>query len=235
MKIYNITFPLYLPEWAYRTLHSLKQKLTASRITLDLSGDRVLEWSFIASRIGRYANNDSYVLDFGCGNGTLTFAAASLGARVLAIDLMPLQFAPIYSAIEFRQTDVMKLDNSIERFDLVLNCSTIEHVGLGGRYNSTEKPDGDLEAMQKLRRLMKTKGIMLLTMPVGQDAVISPLHRIFGPQRLPRVIEGFQVIESLFWRKVAHNVWMSCSQKEAYAEVGNDHYYALGCMVLQKD
>ena len=76
---------------------------------------------------------------------------------------------------------------------------------------------------------------MLLTLPVGQDAVISPLHRIFGPQRLPRLLEGYQVIDSLFWKKDVHNVWMACSQREAYAEVGNYHYYALGCMVLQKD
>jgi hypothetical protein len=82
---------------------------------------------------------------------------------------------------------------------------------------------------------MKSKGIMLLTLPVGQDAVISPLHRIFGPQRLPRLIKGFHVIESLFYRKDMQNIWMACSQREAYAEVGNDHYYALGCMVLLKD
>jgi hypothetical protein len=89
--------------------------------------------------------------------------------------------------------------------------------------------------MQKLRRLMKPKGIMLMTLPVGQDAVISPLHRIFGPQRLPRLLEGYKIIESLFFRKEVHNVWAACSQREAYTEVGNDHYYALGCMVLQKD
>lgn len=69
--------------------------------------------------------------------------------------LMPLQFDPVYSSIEFRQTDVMQLDDSGERFNLVLNCSTIEHVGLGGRYNSTEAPDGDLEAMQEAARVAK--------------------------------------------------------------------------------
>jgi len=211
-----------------------KLKISRKNALPNLSGDRDVEWTFVASRIGRYANKDSYVLDFGCGVGTLSLAAASLGARVLAIDLLPMKYVPVYSTIEFRKTDVMQLDDLNERFNLVLNCSTIEHVGLGGRYNSTEAPDKDLEAMQKLRKLIKQKGIMLLTLPIGQDAVIRPLHRIYGSQRLPRLLEGYKIIESLFLRKDANNVWISCSQKEAYAQVGNDHYYALGCIVLQK-
>jgi 2-polyprenyl-3-methyl-5-hydroxy-6-metoxy-1,4-benzoquinol methylase len=201
-----------------------KLKLSRKIALPNLSGDRDVEWPFVASRIGRYANKDSYVLDFGCGIGTLSLAAASLEARVLAIDLLPLQFAPIYSSIEFRQTDVMQLDDSSESFDLVLNCSTIEHVGLGGRYNSVNALDGDLEAMQKLRKLIKPKGIMLLTLPMGQDAVISPLHRIFGAKRLPRLLEGYKIIESIFFRKNVHNVWTACSQWEACTEAGNDHY-----------
>lgn len=233
MRKIDLALPLYIPEKIYNILRQIR--IAGKPNIRNLQGDRDVEWTFVASRIGRYANKDSYVLDFGCGIGTLSLAAASLGARVLAIDLMPLQFVPVYSSIEFCQTDVMQLDDSSVSFDLVLNCSTIEHVGLGGRYNATAAPDGDFAAMQKLQRLMNPQGIMLLTLPVGQDAVISPLHRIYGPQRLPRLLEGYQIIESLFWRKDTHNVWTACSQKEAYAEVGNDHYYAFGCMVLQKD
>ena len=28
-----------------------------------------------------------------------------------------------------------------------MNCSSVEHVGLSGRYGSSERPDGDIEAM----------------------------------------------------------------------------------------
>jgi hypothetical protein len=31
-------------------------------------------------------------------------------------------------------------------FDTVINCSTVEHVGLPGRYGGPSIPDGDLEA-----------------------------------------------------------------------------------------
>lgn len=201
----------------------------------DLSGDRQIEWSYTAAWIGYYANQEAYVLDFGCGLGALSFVAASLGATVLAIDLMPQGFETTYPNIEFRQTSVMLLDESYDKFDLVINCSTIEHVGLSERYNSTEAPDGDFDAMRKLLRLLKPGGIMLLTLPIGQDAVFRPLHRIYGPERLPRLLEGYQIVESQFLRKDSRNIWMLCEQEEAMSEIGNDHYYALGCMVLRKN
>jgi SAM-dependent methyltransferase len=199
----------------------------------NLLGDRDLEWTYVAARIGRHAGSDSQVLDFGCGIGVLSLAAASLGASVLAIDLMPQQFETGYPNIEFRQADVATLDAKHEQFDLIINCSTIEHVGLSGRYNSIEAPDGDLEAMAKMRNLLKQSGTLLLTLPIGNDDVIKPLHRVYGQERLPRLLEGYRALESSYWRKDQRNVWLLCSREQAMAEIGSDHYYALGAMVLQ--
>jgi SAM-dependent methyltransferase len=199
----------------------------------NLLGDRDLEWTYVAARIGRHADSDAQVLDFGCGIGVLSLATASLGASVLAIDLMPQQFETGYSNIEFRQTDVATLDETQRQFDLIINCSTIEHVGLSGRYDSIEAPDGDLAAMSKMRLLLKPGGTMLLTLPIGNDDVIMPLHRIYGSERLPRLLEGYRELESSFWRKDPRNVWLPCSREQAMAEVGCDHYYGLGAMVLQ--
>ena len=215
-------------------VHRLPPKKRGEGVSAqDLTGDRELEWTYVAARIDRYTGVDSRVLDFGCGVGWLSMAAASLGARVLAIDLLPQQFQRWYPNIEFRQADVMTLDEESNTFDLVLNCSTIEHVGLSGRYGAHEAPEGDLEAMQKLRRLLKSGGHMLLTLPVGQDAVFLPMHRVFGSLRLPRLLEGYRVVESTFWHKDVRNLWMQCRREEVIAEAGNDHYYGLGCMVLQ--
>lgn len=198
----------------------------------DLTGDRELEWTYVSARIGRYADRTSRVLDFGCGDGHLTFAAGSLGASVLAVDLGEPSFPVVYPTVAFRKADVMSLDED-EGFDLVICCSTIEHVGLAGRYGVVaENPDGDLLAMGKLRRMLKHGGHMLLTVPVGLDAVIKPLHRIYGPERLPRLLEGFRVVESLYFLKDGRNRWVPCSGSAAMAEPGGAGYYALGLMVL---
>ena len=200
----------------------------------DLTGDRDIEWSYCASRVGRYALPRAAVLDFGCGGGFLTQAAGSLGCEVLAVDLMPAQFDLVYQDVEFRESDVMDLSESEHAFDLVINCSTIEHVGLGGRYGSGEDADGDLAAMGKLRRLMKPDSRMVLTLPVGLDAVFAPFHRVYGEERLARLFEGFDVAEEDYLRKDERNTWFECSRQEATSDIGTERYYALGLMVLTK-
>jgi hypothetical protein len=202
-------------------------------LALDLTGDRDIEWSYVAARIGRFAGPGKTVLDFGAGSGVLSLAAGSTGARVLAIDLMPLQFPLSYSNIEFRKLDVMDLHEEDGLYDLIMNCSTIEHVGLAGRYGSTDRPDGDIEAMAKLRSLLAPNGHMVLVLPVGQDEAFRPFHRVYGPERLPRLLDGYRVQESSYLRKNAHNEWVVCEQEEALSETGSARYYALGAMVLQ--
>ena len=200
---------------------------------LDLTGDRHIEWSYAAARVSRFAGPGKSILDFGAGSGFLSLAAGSTGARVLAIDLMPLQFPLSYPNIEFREEDVMDLSEEDGRFDLIMNCSTIEHVGLGGRYGSADRPDGDIKAMAKLRSLLAPGGHMVMVLPVGQDAVFSSLHRVYGKDRLSRLLDGYRVLESSYLRKNARNEWIACDREEALSVAGSARYYALGAMVLQ--
>lgn len=200
-----------------------------------LKGDRDIEWSFIVARVGRFVTADSHVLDFGCGLGTLAMVAAQLGARVLAIDLMPRRVPYTFDNLDFEQVDVADLPDS-RKFDLVINCSTIEHVGLAGRYNSKDAADGDVDAMRRLHELIVPGGHMLLTLPLGPDQVIAPLHRTYGTQRLPRLLQGYDVLESAAWRKTDDpcDEWIGCTVDEAQQTVGNDHYYAIGGFVLRR-
>jgi len=194
-------------------------------VTFDLTGDRDVECGYVIERLGELAGKS--VLDFGCGSGFLSLAAARAGANVLAIDLLPLQFQ-LLPNIEFRHIDVMDVEGS---FDLVMNCSTIEHVGLAGRFEAQDEPDGDIEAMGRLKNLLT--GQMILTLPVGRDAVYSPLHRVYGAERLPRLLEGYNVVESSYFHKLEGNRWVSSSYEDALSTQGSESYYALGTMVLQ--
>lgn len=144
--------------------------------------------------------------------------------------------------LEFRRGDILIDEFETASFDLVINCSAIEHVGLSGRYGvDTGIGDGDLQAMRRLADLMKPGGLMLLTIPVGRDAVFEPMTRIYGSERLPRLIDGFAVETESYWIKDDANRWFECDRETALAvETWADspspleNFYGIGCFRLRK-
>ncbi|MGE0607021.1 MAG: DUF268 domain-containing protein [Pirellulales bacterium] len=81
------------------------------------------------------------------------------------------------------------------QFDAALSISSIEHDGLG-RYGDPINPRGDLRAMQDMRELLKPDGLLFLAVPVGRDALVWNAHRIYGRQRLPQLLGGWEQVAS---------------------------------------
>ncbi|MCL4460026.1 MAG: DUF268 domain-containing protein [Chloroflexi bacterium] len=200
----------------------------------DLSGDRDIEWSWVAAHL---PEEPGIVLDFGCGNAFLGLIAAMKGNTVTGLDLEQIRLPFKSDNLEIRSGDILSFDFGETRFDVIINCSSIEHVGLAGRYGSADVPDGDLMAMERLRGLLKVPtGTMILTVPVGKDSVFPPLHRVYGVQRLDLLLHGFQVIEKQFWSKRSDlNVWVEVSEEEALSLQPSESLYALGLFVLKPE
>lgn len=204
----------------------------------NLLGDRDIEWSWTASQM---PSGPGEALDFGTGGSHLGLIAAQRGFKVTAVDLGKVEWHYTHPELRFIQGDIARLPLPAEHFDLVINCSTVEHVGLVGRYGVKEsRPDGDLEAMVRLRELMKPGGLMLLAIPVGRDAVFTPLCRVYGAERLPRLLDGFTVENEIYWVKDSANRWVLCQKQTALnskASAGSwnalQNVYALGCFVLR--
>lgn len=174
-------------------------------------------------------------LDFGPGGSYLGLIAAQRDFTVTSIDLGAVDWPYVHPALRFVEGDLLKLALPNGHFDLVINCSTVEHVGLAGRYGVTEShPDGDLAAMRRLRDLMKPGGSMLLTVPVGRDAVFMPLHRVYGEQRLPQLLRGYAVVKEKYWVKDDLNRWVATGRSEALARTPQERCYGLGCFVLRR-
>jgi SAM-dependent methyltransferase len=193
-----------------------------------LQGDRTVEWSFCVARL---ASGPGTTLDFGADIGLLSIAAALRGHDVIALDRLPpaLQFE--HERVTAVQADILDRPLANRRFDQIVNCSSVEHVGLAGRYGSVERPDGDLEAMGILRELLAPDGRMVLTIPVGRDLVCPPLHRIYGQDRLPRLLDGYEIEEEQFWAK--DTVWSRTERDHALATQGSRSFYSLGLFVLR--
>lgn len=84
--------------------------------------------------------------------------------------------------------------NPIE-FDVGLSISSFEHDGLG-RYGDSLNPDADLQAMQKMKSIIKKKGILFLAVPVGRDALVWNAHRIYGKIRLNLLLKDWEVLDT---------------------------------------
>ncbi len=236
----RIQISVPLPRWVYNPARRLKRAVFASDYnSVNLWGDRDVEWSFIASQM---PCGPGEALDFGCDGSYLSVIAARRGFRVLALDLEPQAFYWRHPDVRFVQGDLLKLDLPLAYFDLIINCSSVEHVGLVGRYSVTEqRVDGDLEAMARMHELMKPGAMMLLTVPVGRDTVFAPLCSVYGSRRLPKLLTDFQVEWEEFWRKGPDNLWSLCDRAlalEFEASAGSwdpgQNVYALGCFVLRR-
>lgn len=227
-----LTFPI-------RLLQLIKHEMRSPQ-PINLLGDRDIEWSWIAAQM---PSGPGQALDFGNGGSYLPLIAAQRGFTVTAIDLEPVQWPYVYTNLRFIRGDILKTPLPAENYDLIINCSTVEHVGLAGRYSVVDsRSNGDLEAMARLWELLKPGGVMLLTIPVGQDAVFAPLCRVYGRQRLPRLLKNYVVEKEIFWTKDHQNQWILSDQEAALnfkASAGSwdplQNIYALGCFVLKKD
>lgn len=197
----------------------------------DLHGEKELDWSWVVANVPQ---RSSRILDVGCVGSPISPILASMGHEVIGIDLR----ADISYTLEgfmFIQGDFNQIDLGGMLFDVVILCSTVEHIGLSGRYGNRDDPEGDIKAMQKVRNILKSGGICILTVPVGLDGVYSPWHRVYGQKRLPRLLQGFSVIKSRYFVKRPRAYWYQTTANEALNCPSSASFYALGQFVLKRE
>ncbi len=240
MQRANLKVPL--PDWLYHGLKRLWRRESsvppAGVLVPNLVGDRAVEWGWIAAEM---FSGPGRALDLGSAGTNLPLIAALRGYEVIAVDLHHPDPPYEHPAVRCVQGDILELPLDEGSFDLVTNCSTVEHIGLSGRYGvEDDRRDADLAAMARLRALLKPDGRMLLTIPVGRDAVCAPYFRVYGEERLPRLLAGFETLSEAYWTKNRGNCWQTTTQTTALEVKAvarswspQQCYYALGCFSLR--
>jgi hypothetical protein len=61
---------------------------------------------------------------------------------------------------------------------------------------------------------------MVMTVPVGQDLVCPPLHRIYGIERLPRLLAGYAIEEQQFWWKRPRRSTWEQTERDGACDAG---------------
>lgn len=84
--------------------------------------------------------------------------------------------------------------NTHNLYDCIVSFSSIEHSGLG-RYGDPLDPNGDLKTMENIYNNIKDNGILIWGGPIGQDALVWNVHRVYGNIRLPLLFKNFIELE----------------------------------------
>lgn len=94
----------------------------------------------------------------------------------------------------FKTMTVTEFENDNTIYDSAISISSIEHTGLG-RYGDPIDPDGDLKALSQHKDRIKPSGLCFLAVPIGNDRVEGNLHRVYGKDRLPKLLKGWKILD----------------------------------------
>ena len=122
-------------------------------------------------------------------------------------------------------TNLKFSSNSIE----TLSCMhTVEHIGLG-RYGDPIDPEGDVKAINELKRVCTVGGDLLFVVPVGVPKISFNAHRIYDPQMIIDLFEGFALRE--FSLVTDKNEF----ERSATIKKGQNQKYGCGCFWFKKE
>lgn len=127
------------------------------------------------------------------------------------------------------KADILNLpfaDNSIHS----MSCMhVVEHIGLG-RYGDTINPEGDLQAISELKRVVSGNGNLLFVVPVGKPKIMFNAHRIYSYDQIVQYFNGFHLIEfTLISDSSSGGLITNASRSDADSQV-----YGCGCFWFQK-
>jgi hypothetical protein len=119
------------------------------------------------------------------------------------------------------------LDNSLES----LSCMhVVEHIGLG-RYGDTIDPNGDLLAIEELKRVVSKGGHLIFVAPVGVPRIKFNTHRIYSYKQIIKYFSGFDLIE---FSIIPDSDVKSDLIRYASPEIVETQKYACGCFLFKK-
>jgi SAM-dependent methyltransferase len=148
--------------------------------------ERIVEYPF-AIRSIRELPAGSRVVIFGCHGDLLATLLPTLGYETHGVDIKDFPLA--YENFYFRREDVRKTSFPDAYFDAVIAVSTIEHVGL---FDGDEA--GDARAVVEMRRVLRPRGLLVVTVPFGKTAALIPLHeRVYDERQLRDLLAGLEI------------------------------------------
>ena len=135
------------------------------------------------------------------------------------------------SGLTSRHADLLSLPFEDGNVNSLSCMHVVEHVGLG-RYGDPVDPDGDLKAIEELKRVMAGNGDLLFVVPVGQPKVIFNAHRIYSYDQVISYFTGFNLTEFSLIPDNPADGGLICNAPE---HIVDQQEYGCGCFWFKKE
>lgn len=129
------------------------------------------------------------------GSSVMTIGVLSATVSTIFVDYRPLLTG--MSNLRSIAADIISLPFKTNRVESLSCLHVIEHIGLG-RYGDRIDPEGSGKAARELQRVLKERGRLYLSVPVGRERVCFNAHRVFRPHTVLALFEALSLVEFSF-------------------------------------
>ncbi len=142
---------------------------TAAGAQVGLVNERIVEVPFTFAALAPMST-PSRLLDVGGAESTLALSLASMGHQVTVVD--PRGYRLTHPNLRSIGCRFDELSGDVCDFDAAIALSAVEHFGLGHYVPAVEGGEHlDKEATARLRERVRTGGLLVLTVPLGEPSV----------------------------------------------------------------
>jgi len=130
------------------------------------------------------------------------------------------------------KADLMKLPFATDSVESISCMHTVEHIGLG-RYGDPIDPNGDIKAIEELKRVVARGGTLLFVTPVGKPVIEFNAHRIYSyTQIIEMFTKGPNALKLREFSLIKESTGGLITN--ATPEIADAQHYACGCFWFVK-
>lgn len=178
-----------------------------------------------AMRILRHTNPKRHI-DI---SSSLYFAAmASAFFPIKFFDFRPAGL--LLNGLECAAADLLALPFPDESVKSISCMHVVEHIGLG-RYGDPFDPEGDLKAIEELKRVVAKRGQLLFVTPIGKPRVMFNAHRVYSYEQIIRYFVDVRLKE---FTLIPDNPYHGGLVRNATREMADAQRYGCGCFWFRK-
>lgn len=134
------------------------------------------------------------------------------------------------SGLSSRRGNLMELPFEDGQLTSLSCMHVVEHIGLG-RYGEPMDEQGDLKAIEELKRVLAPGGDLLFVVPVGAPRIMFNAHRIYAYEQIEEYFAGLDIKE---FALIPDSEDVGGLIRNADPKLVRSQRYGCGCFWLQK-